>query len=57
MADANTDALSGREIVGSVENVFDKMLAERTSNELWKWFVILALVFLTIELLIQKFVK
>lgn len=54
---ANTDALSDYKTVNSVESVFDTMLTDRTNNELWKWFVILALLFLVTELLIQKFVK
>ncbi|HEX8561411.1 MAG TPA: BatA and WFA domain-containing protein [Flavobacterium sp.] len=41
----------------SVEAVFDKLQSDRTSNEIWKLFVILALLFLVTELLIQKFVK
>jgi hypothetical protein len=57
LLDANTDALSDYKTVGSVDSVYDAMLTDRTNNELWKWFVILALVFIVTELLIQKFVK
>ncbi len=41
----------------SLESVFDAMSANRTDNELWKIFLILGLLFLTCEILIQKFVK
>jgi hypothetical protein len=37
--------------------LFDALQTNRTENTLWKLFVILALLFLTVELLIQKFVK
>jgi hypothetical protein len=57
LRDANTGVLSDYKIVGSVDSVYDTMLTDRTNNELWKWFVILALVFIVTELLIQKFVK
>jgi hypothetical protein len=57
LSNANTDALSSYKTVSSVESVFDTILTDRTNNELWKWFVILALIFIVTELLIQKFVK
>ena len=41
----------------SISNVFDTLQFERTNNEIWKWFIILALLFLLLEVLIQKFVK
>jgi len=57
LSNPNTDAIADYKIVPSVESVFDTMLTQRTNNELWKWFVILALIFIVTELLIQKFVK
>lgn len=53
----NTTLLSGYNVIDSVESVFDALQQDRTSNDIWKWFVVLALLFLTTELLIQKFVK
>lgn len=41
----------------SIENVFNSLQSNRTDNVLWKWFVWLTLLFLVLELLIQKFVK
>lgn len=41
----------------SVETIFDTLQSERTNTEIWKWFVVLALLFLVTEIFIQKFVK
>lgn len=41
----------------SVGTVYSDIKSERTASELWKWFVIGTLIFLLLELLIQKFVK
>jgi hypothetical protein len=57
LSQANSDALSGYKVIDNVESVFNTLLTDRTNNEIWKWFVILALVLLVTELLIQKFVK
>ncbi len=44
-------------ISNSVANAIDDIKSEGKVNELWKWFVIFALLFLIIELLILKFLK
>lgn len=44
-------------IVDSVEAFFDKILIERTDNQIWKWFLLFTLIFLILEIAIQKFVK
>lgn len=41
----------------TIDSVFDTLQTDRTDNQIWKWFVILTLLFLAIELLIQKLVK
>ncbi|RWW91981.1 vWA domain-containing protein [Flavobacterium cerinum] len=41
----------------SVATVYNDIKSERTANELWKWFIIGTLIFLLLELFIQKFVK
>ena len=41
----------------NVETFFEKLQVTRTDNQTWKWFVILALVFLVLEIFIQKVVK
>lgn len=43
--------------VTSVEAVFNDIHSTRTGNEVWKYFIIATLLFLLLELLIQKFVK
>ena len=39
----------------TIGNLFEGLQKARAITELWKWFVILALVFLLVEILIQKF--
>ena len=41
----------------SVSTVYNDIHSQRTASELWKWFIIGTLVFLLLELFIQKFVK
>ena len=41
----------------SVAKLFDTLKSDSKINELWKWFVIFALVFLAIEMLILKYFK
>jgi hypothetical protein len=41
----------------SVESVFDMLQTDRANTVLWKWFVLLTLLFLVTEVFIQKFVK
>src|SRR5690606_12984528 len=54
---ADPDIFDGFEVSSSAAGVFDALEAGRTGTEIWKWFVILALLFAACELLIQKFVK
>lgn len=53
----NSNLYSDYTIEKSVENIFNSLQTNRTDNVLWKWFVWLTLLFLVLELLIQKFVK
>jgi hypothetical protein len=54
---ANENAVSDFKVVENIETVFDKIHTDRTDNQIWKIFLILTLLFLVLELLIQKFVK
>lgn len=54
---SNIDALSNYKIVESIESVFDTLKFDRQDTSIWKWFVFLTLLFLLLEILIQKFVK
>lgn len=44
-------------ISNSITEVFDALKSDSKVNELWKWFVIFAMVFLIIEMLILKYFK
>lgn len=57
LANVNTDAADDFKEISGVDSIFDTLQANRADNQLWKWFVILALVFIVLEALIQKFVK
>ena len=54
---ANPDAASNFKEINDIETVFNTIQTDRTDTQIWKWFVILALLFLALEVLIQKFVK
>jgi hypothetical protein len=43
--------------VDEISTVFNEIESSRSSKDFWKWFIILALIFLVSEMLIQKFVK
>lgn len=53
----NENILSNYTIADSVSTVYNDIKSERTASELWKWFIIGTLIFLLLELFIQKFVK
>jgi hypothetical protein len=54
---SNEKALSEYKIVDSVVNVFDTLQTNRLDNQIWKWFVIFALLFLVTEMAIIRFLK
>jgi hypothetical protein len=54
---SNDKALSEYKIVDSVVNVFDTLQTNRLDNQIWKWFVIFALLFLVTEMAIIRFLK
>ena len=49
--------LSANSINVGMASLFQQIEKDNSINELWKWFVILALVFTVIEVLIQKYLK
>jgi len=53
----NTTIADDYKEISDIESVFTTLQADRTNNQLWKWFVILCLLFITFEILIQKLVK
>ncbi len=57
LSQANTDLTSGFKSAENIGFVLDQLQTGRTDNQIWKWFVIFALLFLITEILIQKLVK
>jgi hypothetical protein len=57
LAAANESALSNYKTVESIKSLFDTLQTDRTDNQIWKWFVIFALLFLLTEMAIIRFVK
>ncbi|WP_417556823.1 vWA domain-containing protein [Mesoflavibacter zeaxanthinifaciens] len=53
----NLENIEGITISNSVKEAFNTIKNDTKVDELWKWFVILALVFLIIEMLILKYFK
>jgi len=49
--------LSDYKVVKSIETVYNSLLSDRSNDEIWKIFVLLSLLFLFLEVLIQKLVK
>jgi hypothetical protein len=43
--------------INNISTALNDIASERTSNEVWKWFIFATLLLLITELLIQKFVK
>jgi hypothetical protein len=57
LGEANEEALSEYKTIESIAAVFDSIQSSRTDNQIWKWFVIFALLFLVIEMAIVRFMK
>lgn len=57
LSQINTDYFDNCTKVNSVSTFYSDIHSARTSNEVWKYFIIATLLFLILELLIQKFVK
>lgn len=53
----NSNLLSDYKIVKSVDIVINSLISQRIDKEVWKLFVLLSLLFLILEVLIQKFIK
>lgn len=57
LSNINEDAASDFKKSETIDAIFDTLQTDRTNNQIWKWFVILTLLFIATELLIQKLVK
>ena len=53
----NENILSDYKTSDSISTIFDTLQSNRTDNQIWKWFIIFALLFLALEMAIIKFVK
>ena len=57
LALTNESVASNFNVINDIETVFNTIQTDRTDTQIWKWFVIFTLLFIALELLIQKFVK
>ncbi|WP_035670964.1 BatA and WFA domain-containing protein [Flavobacterium sp. 83] len=57
LAAANENLLSDYKKAESITSFFDTLQTDRTDNQIWKWFVIFALLLLLTEMAIIRFVK
>ncbi|WP_338647993.1 BatA domain-containing protein [Flavobacterium sp. KS-LB2] len=57
LASANENILSDYKTIESISSLFDTLQTDRTDNQIWKWFVIFALLFMITEMAIIRFVK
>ena len=53
----NTDNIKSNSYQTSIPALFKSLEKDNLVTELWKWFIILALLFILVEVLIQKFLK
>jgi hypothetical protein len=53
----NLNILSDYKTSDSISTIFDTLQTSRSDNQIWKWFIIFALLFLVIEIAIIKFLK
>lgn len=55
--DKSTSLPSNIEEVSSINDMLERFKKDRTTKDLWRWFLFLALFFLIAEIFIQKYVK
>jgi hypothetical protein len=53
----SSDMLTQLNRVDSLESFFETIQIQRTDSQVWKWFIIFTLIFILIEIFIQKFIK
>jgi hypothetical protein len=57
LATANENMLSQYKTVESIKSLYNTLQTDRADNQIWKWFVIFALLFIVTEMAIIRFVK
>jgi hypothetical protein len=53
----NFDSFDSFDEVASVSSFFSSLEINRIDSKIWKWFAVIALICLVLEILIQKFIK
>jgi hypothetical protein len=57
LSQVNANLVSDYKTADTISTIFNTLQTERTDNQIWKWFVIFALLFLALEMAIIRFVK
>lgn len=57
LQNTNSELLTELEIESSIESFFEKLQSLQTESQFWKWLLSLAILFVLLEILIQKFVQ
>ncbi|KIA98835.1 membrane protein [Flavobacterium sp. KMS] len=57
LSQVNSNLVSDYKTADTISTIFNTLQTERTDNQIWKWFVIFALLFLALEMAIIRFVK
>ncbi|KFF13833.1 vWA domain-containing protein [Flavobacterium hydatis] len=57
LGQVNANLVSDYKTADTISTIFNTLQTERTDNQIWKWFVIFALLFLALEMAIIRFVK
>jgi hypothetical protein len=57
LSQVNSNVVSDFKTADTLSTIFNTLQSERTDNQIWKWFIIFALLFLALEIAIIKFVK
>ncbi|PIF59660.1 BatA and WFA domain-containing protein [Flavobacterium sp. 2] len=57
LSQVNTNIVSKFKTADTISTIFNTLQTERTDSQIWKWFVIFALLFLALEMAIIKFIK
>jgi hypothetical protein len=57
LSQVNSSVVSDFKTADTISTIFNTLQTERTDSQIWKWFVIFALLFLALEMAIIKFVK
>ncbi|TDO72858.1 putative membrane protein (TIGR02226 family) [Flavobacterium chryseum] len=57
LSQINTNVVSDFKTADTISTIFNTLQTERTDSQIWKWFVIFALLFIALEMAIIKFVK